>query len=81
VNSDSSPFAFGFLFAGRVEIRRELLLHTRVEIEGGRAHRIHELLDGSGADVTWKDRVPDPDNPKQQRQIDVTVGEVTTSLS
>jgi Restriction endonuclease len=38
-----------------------------------RIHRIHELLDGSGADVTWNDRVPDPDNPKQQRQIDVTV--------
>lgn len=35
--------------------------------------RIHELLDGSGADVTWNDRVPDPDNLAQQRQIDVTI--------
>ena len=38
-----------------------------------RIHRIHELLDGSGAEVTWNDRVPDPDNPGQPRQIDVAV--------
>ena len=38
-----------------------------------RIQRIHELLDGSGADVTWNDHVPDPDNLEQQRQIDVTV--------
>ena len=38
-----------------------------------RIHRIHELLDGSDAVVTWNDRVPDPDNPDQARQIDVTV--------
>jgi Restriction endonuclease len=36
-------------------------------------HRIHELLEGSGADVTWNDHVPDPDNPSQQRQIDVSI--------
>lgn len=36
-------------------------------------HRIHELLEGSGADVTWNDRIPDPDNPSQLRQIDITV--------
>lgn len=38
-----------------------------------RVHRIHELLEGSGAQVTWNDRVADPDNPKQPRQIDVTI--------
>jgi hypothetical protein len=38
-----------------------------------RIHRIHELLEGSDAVVTWNDRVPDPDNPDQARQIDVTV--------
>lgn len=36
-------------------------------------HRIHELLEGSGADVVWNDRIVDPDNPAQQRQIDVTI--------
>jgi len=36
-------------------------------------HRIHELLDGSDADVTWNDRIPDPDNLAQPRQIDITI--------
>jgi hypothetical protein len=36
-------------------------------------HRVHELLDGSGAVVTWNDHIPDPDNPQQMRQIDVTI--------
>jgi hypothetical protein len=35
--------------------------------------QIYELLLGSGADVTWDDRIPDPDNPTQARQIDVTI--------
>jgi hypothetical protein len=35
--------------------------------------RIHELLEGSGAEVTWNDHIPDPDNPFQQRQIDITI--------
>jgi hypothetical protein len=34
--------------------------------------RIYELLLGSGAEVTWDDHIPDPDNPSQPRQIDVT---------
>ncbi len=38
-----------------------------------RIHRIYELLEGSGVDVTWNDHVPDPDNPSQQRQIDVSI--------
>lgn len=36
-------------------------------------HRIHELLEDSGASVTWNDHLPDPDNPSQPRQIDITV--------
>ncbi len=34
---------------------------------------IHELLESSDAEVTWNDRIPDPDNPKQLRQIDVSI--------
>jgi Restriction endonuclease len=43
-------------------------------------HRIHELLDGSGATVIWDDRIADPDNPSRARQIDITIrrnGKVT----
>jgi len=43
-------------------------------------HRIYELLEGSGAEVTWDDHIPDPDNPSQPRQIDITIrrgGKVT----
>lgn len=36
-------------------------------------HRIHELLVRSHADVTWNDHIPDPDNPEQLRQIDITI--------
>lgn len=36
-------------------------------------HRIHELLEGSHDDVTWNDHIPDPDNPTQLRQIDITI--------
>jgi hypothetical protein len=36
-------------------------------------HRIHELLMRSHAQVTWNDRIPDPDNPAQLRQIDITI--------
>jgi Restriction endonuclease len=32
-----------------------------------------KLLEGSGALVTWNDRIDDPDNPGQGRQIDVTI--------
>lgn len=35
--------------------------------------RIHQLLEGEEAIVTWDDHIPDPDNPSQLRQIDVTV--------
>lgn len=36
-------------------------------------HRIYELLEGSGASVTWNDHISDPDNPRQARQIDITL--------
>jgi hypothetical protein len=36
-------------------------------------HRIHELLVRSHEDVTWNDHIPDPDNPEQLRQIDITI--------
>ena len=36
-------------------------------------HRIHERLERSPQDVTWNDHVPDPDNPEQLRQIDITI--------
>lgn len=35
--------------------------------------RIHELIEQPGSTVTWNDRIPDPDNPSQARQIDITV--------
>lgn len=35
--------------------------------------RIHELLEGSNAEVTWNEKIPDPDNPSQPRQIDFTI--------
>ncbi|HEY3454169.1 MAG TPA: hypothetical protein VGK64_06160 [Bryobacteraceae bacterium] len=36
-------------------------------------HRIHQFLVRSHEDVTWNDHIPDPDNPKQSRQIDITI--------
>lgn len=38
-----------------------------------RIHRTLELIEGSGAEVAWNERIPDPDNPSQQRQIDITI--------
>ncbi len=35
--------------------------------------RIHKLIEGPGSQVTWNDRIPDPDNEDQPRQIDVTI--------
>ena len=35
--------------------------------------RIHEILEEEGAIVEWNEKIPDPDNPSQPRQIDVTV--------
>lgn len=36
-------------------------------------HRLLEVIESSGAAVTWDDRIPDPDNPEQPRQIDITI--------
>ena len=36
-------------------------------------HRIHQLLESTGATVTLDERIPDPDNPTQLRQIDVSI--------
>lgn len=35
--------------------------------------RIHKLLAGSSATVTWNSSIPDPDDPSQMRQIDVLI--------
>ena len=35
--------------------------------------RIHDALVQDHAEVKWNDKIPDPDNPKQLRQIDITV--------
>lgn len=35
--------------------------------------RIHELLEGDEVDVKWNERIPDPDNPSQGRQVDVLI--------
>ncbi len=35
--------------------------------------RILDILKEQGAEVTWNDKIPDPDNPEQPRQIDVTI--------
>jgi Restriction endonuclease len=34
---------------------------------------IHQLLEVEGSTVTWNDHIPDPDNPSQPRQIDVSI--------
>lgn len=35
--------------------------------------RIHSLLEDEDSIVTWNDHLPDPDNPSQPRQIDVSI--------
>ncbi len=35
--------------------------------------RIERLIAQDGSEVTWNDRIPDPDNPRQPRQIDITI--------
>jgi len=35
--------------------------------------RIHEALEIANTEVTWNDRIPDPDNPSRGRQIDVSI--------
>ncbi|GMT42945.1 MAG: hypothetical protein IEMM0002_1356 [bacterium] len=35
--------------------------------------RVHELLEDQDVDVKWNEKIPDPDNPTQTRQIDVLI--------
>lgn len=35
--------------------------------------RIHKLLEDDNAAVKWNERIPDPDNPKRGRQVDVLI--------
>jgi hypothetical protein len=35
--------------------------------------RIHQLVEDEGSTVTWNDHIPEPDNPSQPRQIDVSI--------
>lgn len=35
--------------------------------------RIHDLIEQPGSEITWNDRITDPDNPDQPRQIDVSI--------
>lgn len=48
----------------------DLPLHKKFERQ---IERIHQLLEAEGSVITWDDRIPDPDNPNQPRQIDVTI--------
>jgi len=36
-------------------------------------YRINELLKNNNEKVTWNDRIIDPDNPSQNRQIDISI--------
>ena len=44
--------------------------HKKLERQ---VERIHQLLEVEGSTVTWNDHIPDPDNPSQPRQIDVSI--------
>ncbi|MBW2045588.1 MAG: restriction endonuclease [Deltaproteobacteria bacterium] len=35
--------------------------------------RIHDLIEQKGSEITWNDKIPDPDNLSQPRQIDITI--------
>ncbi len=35
--------------------------------------KIHEVIEQSGSKITWNDHIPDPENPDQARQIDISV--------
>ena len=41
----------------------------QAKCKASKAHR----LDGKTAKVTWNAQIPDPDSPKQPRQIDVLI--------
>ena len=53
------------------------LTETLVEVSPAdfekQVERIVRSLEGQGAKVTWDDHIPDPDNPEQPRQVDITI--------
>ena len=48
----------------------ELPPHKKLEQQ---IERIQCLLEQDGAEITWNDHIPDPDNPSQPRQIDISI--------
>lgn len=36
-------------------------------------YRIHKLLEDTASEIIWTDKIPDPDNPDQNRQIDISI--------
>jgi len=51
---------------------RKILKMTPTEFEK-KVKWIESILKGQSAEVKWNDKIPDPDNPDQQRQIDITI--------
>ena len=49
------------------------LEHFNSELFEKMVARIHSILEGFESTVTWNDKIIDPDNEKQTRQIDVTI--------
>jgi hypothetical protein len=35
--------------------------------------RVHKILEPNNSDVRWNEKIPDPDNPEQGRQIDIII--------
>lgn len=71
-------------FSGRflhplLEDNFELMSKTSDEFEK-RIAELQLLLSESGTIVKWNDKIPDPDNPTQARQIDATVNNGTTTI-
>lgn len=50
--------------------RKAIMTSTEFEQLTGRI--ISQVVE-SGAQLLWNDRIPDPDNPSQLRQVDVTI--------
>lgn len=63
--------------ASQCEMLRSILevdakMKSSVQLER-QVERIHKALERTDATVTWNERIPDPDNPGQPRQIDVSI--------
>lgn len=66
------PLAPGELCVIRILRTKGIVTQKSEEFEK-QVYRIHKLLESTGSTVTWDDKVPDPDNPSQNRQIDITL--------